>query len=81
MAADRGNPRVAYLCDPFDVAVERSVGMALAAARHAGIEAGMCGELAAAPRATQLLLSLGLEEFSVSLPAIGALKQRIRNSE
>ncbi|WP_298032267.1 phosphoenolpyruvate--protein phosphotransferase [uncultured Alistipes sp.] len=81
MAADRGNPRVAYLCDPFDVAVERSVGMAIAAARHAGIEVGMCGELAAAPRATQLLLSLGLEEFSVSPPAVGALKQRIRNSE
>lgn len=81
MAADRGNPRVAYLCDPFDVAVERSVGMALAAARHAGIEAGMCGELAADPRATQLLLSLGLEEFSVSPPAIGALKQRIRDNQ
>ena len=25
MAADRGNPRVAHLCDPFDTAVKRSM--------------------------------------------------------
>lgn len=49
MAADRGNPRVAHLCDPSDTAVRRSVAMTLAAARSAGIEAGMCGELAARP--------------------------------
>ena len=58
MAADRGNPRVAYLCDAFDPAVQRSIGMVLDAAHRAGIEAGMCGELAADPRATQRLVAL-----------------------
>lgn len=81
MAADRGNPRVAYLCDPFDVAVKRSIGLVLAAARNAGIEAGMCGELAADPRATRMLLELGLGEFSVSPHAVGALKKRICDNE
>lgn len=78
MAADRGNPRVAHLCDPSDTAVRRSVAMTLAAARSAGIEAGMCGELAADPEATAWLLEAGLEEFSVSAPAVAPLKERIR---
>ena len=37
------------LCDAFDPAVQRSIGMVLDAAHRAGIEAGMCGELAADP--------------------------------
>ncbi|MFQ7386587.1 MAG: putative PEP-binding protein [Alistipes sp.] len=78
MAADRGNPRVAHLCDPSDTAVRRSVAMTLAAARSAGIEAGMCGELAADPEATAWLLEAGLEKFSVSAPAVAPLKERIR---
>ena len=78
MAADRGNPRVAHLCDPSDTAVRRSIAMTLAAARSAGIEAGMCGELAADPEATAWLLEAGLEEFSVSAPAVAPLKERIR---
>ena len=81
MAADRGNPRVAYLCDPFDPAVQRSIGMVLDAAHRAGIEAGMCGELAADPRATQRLVALGLGEFSVGPPAIAPLKHRIRTDK
>lgn len=78
MAADRGNPRVAHLYDPSDTAVRRAVAMTLAAARNAGIEAGMCGELAADPEATAWLLEAGLEEFSVSAPAVAPLKERIR---
>ena len=81
MAADRGNPRVAYLCDAFDPAVQRSIGMVLDAAHRAGIAAGMCGELAADPRATQRLVALGLGEFSVGPPAIAPLKHRIRTDK
>lgn len=81
MAADRGNARVAHLCDPFDPAVQRSIAMVLEAAHQAGIEAGMCGELAADPHATRQLLALGLTEFSVGAPAVGALKHRIRSNE
>lgn len=78
MAADRGNPRVAHLYDPSDTAVRRAVAMTLAAAHNAGIKAGMCGELAADPEATAWLLEAGLEEFSVSAPAVAPLKERIR---
>ena len=71
----------AYLCDAFDPAVQRSIGMVLDAAHRAGIEAGMCGELAADPRATQRLVALGLGEFSVGPPAIAPLKHRIRTDK
>lgn len=79
MAADRGNPRVAHLYDPSDTAVRRSIARTLAAAHSAGIDAGMCGELAADLRAVPWLLEAGLEEFSVSAPAVAPLKERIRS--
>lgn len=79
MAADRTNPRVAHLYDPAGTAVRRSIVHVLATARIAGIEAGMCGELAADPRATAWLLEAGLDEFSVGAPAVAPLKARIRD--
>ncbi len=78
MAADRGNPRVAHLYDPYDTAVLRSIERVLEAAHVAGIEAGLCGELAADLHATSWLLGAGLCKFSVSAPVIGALKEQIR---
>jgi phosphocarrier protein FPr len=47
------------------------------AGRGGGIEVALCGELAADPLATPLLLGLGLEEFSVSAPLIPELKRAI----
>jgi phosphocarrier protein FPr len=77
MAADRTNARVAPMADPFQPAVLRMIQQALDAARGAGIPAALCGELAADPLATPLLLGLGLEEFSVSAPLIPEVKQAI----
>jgi multiphosphoryl transfer protein len=77
MAADRTNARVASLADPFQPAVLRTIRQTMDAARLAGIEVALCGELAADPLATPLLLGLGLEEFSVSAPLIPELKRAI----
>ena len=77
MAADRTNPRVAALADPLQPAVLRGIRQSIDAARDAGIDVAVCGELAADPLATPLLLGLGLEEFSVSSPLIPDLKQSI----
>ncbi|MFB3825215.1 MAG: phosphoenolpyruvate--protein phosphotransferase [Bryobacteraceae bacterium] len=81
MAADRTNPREAALADALQPAVLRMIRDAVRAARQAGIPATLCGELAADPLATALLLSLGIEEFSVSPPFIAGLKRRIRAAE
>lgn len=77
MAADRTNPRVASLADPLQPAVLRTIRQAVAAARTAGIDATLCGELAADPRATAILIGMDLDEFSVSPPLIPELKRAI----
>jgi phosphocarrier protein FPr len=77
MAADRTNSRVAPIADPFEVAVLRMIRQTIEAGRGAGIHVALCGELAADPLATPLLLGLGLEEFSVSAPLIPELKRAI----
>lgn len=66
MAADRGNPQVAYLNNIFEPAVLRSVEHIIKCAGEAGIPVGMCGEAAADPKLVPLLISFGLDEFSVS---------------
>ncbi|MGI6737196.1 MAG: phosphoenolpyruvate--protein phosphotransferase [Anaerovoracaceae bacterium] len=66
MAADRGNSKVAYLYKTYDPAVLRALRQIIAAGRAAGIPVGMCGEAAADPQMIPLLISFGLEEFSVS---------------
>lgn len=66
MAVDRGNENVAYLYSVYNPAVLRSIRHIITCARQAGIEAGMCGEAAANPGMTPLLISFGLDEFSVS---------------
>jgi phosphocarrier protein FPr len=78
MAADRTNSRVAPMADPFQPAVLRMIRQTIEAGRGAGIDVALCGELAADPVATPLLLGLGLEEFSVSAPLIPELKRAIR---
>ncbi len=77
MAADRTNPRVASLADPFQPAVLRLIRQTAEAARAAGIEAALCGELAADPLAAPLLIGLGLKELSVSAALIPALKRAL----
>jgi phosphocarrier protein FPr len=77
MAADRTNARVASLADPFQPAVIRMIRQTIQEGRKAGIGVTLCGELAADPLATPLLIGLGLEEFSVSGALIPELKQAI----
>ena len=70
MAADRGNDRVAYLYSWYYPAVLRAIRNIIEAGVHAGIMVGMCGEAAADPLLQPLLISWGMEEFSMSAPSI-----------
>jgi multiphosphoryl transfer protein len=77
MAADRTNSRVARIADHFEPAVLRTIQETVYAGRRAGIPVDVCGEMAADPVATPLLLGLGVKEFSVSPPLIPELKRAI----
>ncbi len=78
LAIDRNNELVSYLSQPFHPAILRFIKRTIDEAHTAGIKAAMCGELAGDPRATLLLLGLGLDEFSMSASQIPAVKKIIR---
>ena len=77
MVADRGNPQVAAIGSPFDPAVLRAVRQVITAGHAGGIPVGMCGEAAADPRLIPVLLSFGLDEFSVGGSSILAARREI----
>lgn len=77
MAADRGNAEVENVYNPYHPAVLRTINSVIKAGKNAGIEVSVCGDLAANTAFTKLLLGMGLEKFSVPIPAIGRIKHTI----
>lgn len=74
MSVDRGNVKVANLYSQLSPAVLRSIHNIITEGKKAGIMVGMCGEAAADPLLIPVLLSWGLDEFSMSASSI--LKSR-----
>ena len=70
MCADRGNDKIAYLYEVYQPSVIRSLKRIIEEGNKADIMVGMCGEAAADPLMIPILISFGLEEFSVSSPSI-----------
>ncbi len=70
MCADRGNPDVAYLYSSYNPAVIRAIERTIRMGKEGGAMVGMCGEAAADPLLVPLLLSFGMDEFSVSATSI-----------
>ena len=70
MAADRGNDKVGYLYSWYYPAVMRAMKKIIVSGVEEGIMVGMCGEAAADPLLTPMLIAWGMEEFSVSAPSV-----------
>ena len=79
MAVDRGNAKVEKLYTTFHPAVLRSIRTVIQAAKQGGIPVGMCGEAAADPCLIPLLMSWGLDEFSVSASSVLATRAMIHH--
>lgn len=77
MSVDRGNAAVAYLYSPLQPAVLRSVRRIISCAKKEGIPVGMCGEAAADPLLIPLLISFGLDEYSVTASSVPAVRKNI----
>lgn len=77
-AADRGNPRVAYLYQELHPAVLRTVKRVIDAAHAEGKWVGMCGEMAGNPLAAPLLMGMGLDEFSMNSNQILQIRSLIK---
>ena len=79
LAVDRVNERVAYLYEPTHPAIVRLIKSTIDVGHEHGIWTGICGEVAANPLMSPLLMGLGIDEFSMSPSAIPMVKQAIRN--
>ena len=77
MCCDRGNSDVAYLYSVFQPGVLRMIKRIIQCGNDNNIPVGMCGEAAADPMMTPLLISFGLKEFSVSPSSVLKLRKSI----
>ena len=81
MAADRGNSDVEYLYSVFNPAVLRAIKHIISCAKEKGIKCGMCGEAAADEKLIPLLVSFGLNEFSVNPTSVLSVRRKISQME
>jgi phosphoenolpyruvate-protein phosphotransferase (PTS system enzyme I) len=79
LAADRTNPRVTHIYEPLHLAVLRMMRGIVRAAHRRNRSVSLCGEMAADPIYSIILLGLGVDELSVNPVMIPAIKQIIRN--
>lgn len=80
LAADRGNHTLSGLYTPAHPSVLRLIKLILIAAQRKGISVSICGEVAADPRFTPLLIGLGVHELSVAPRYIPIVKSAIRRT-
>ena len=80
LAVDRGNHALSNIYNPTHPSVIRLIKLVVSEANHHGIPVAICGEVAADPRFTPLLLGLGVHELSVASRYIPIVKNAIRNT-
>ncbi|MGB3124676.1 MAG: phosphoenolpyruvate--protein phosphotransferase [Pseudomonas sp.] len=78
LAMDRDHPRLASQADSFHPAVLRLIATTVKAAHAHGKWVGVCGALASEALAVPVLIGLGVDELSVSVPLIPTIKATVR---
>lgn len=78
LAVDRINEHVSYLYEPLHPAILRIIRGVVQSAHQVGIPVAICGEMAAEPAYSLILLGLGLDEFSMNPVAIPKVKKVLR---
>ena len=78
LAVDRAATEVASLYDPLHPAVLRLIQFATEAALRMRMPVSVCGEMAANPKLTPLLLGLGIRSFSMNASSVPRVKQAVR---
>ncbi len=78
LAMDRGNSALASKHDGLHPAVLRLIATTIDAAHKYGKRADICGELGSDAAAIPILLGLGMDELSVSIPSVPTVKAQVR---
>ena len=79
LAMDRGNSALASKHDGLHPAVLRLIAHTIESAHKYGKRADICGELGSDPAAIPILLGLGMDELSVSIPSVPTVKAQVRS--
>lgn len=79
LAVDRTNEQVSDMHNPFHPAVLRMMRDAVRAAKEAGIEVAVCGELAGDPMAMALMIGLEMDSLSMNPISIPRVKKILRS--
>ncbi|MGN5139633.1 phosphoenolpyruvate--protein phosphotransferase [Aeromonas sp. 164P] len=79
LAVDRDNPNVASLYDSLVPSFLRLLEQVVSNAHQYDCWVGLCGELGSDPKSLPLLIGAGLDELSMSTPAILATKAKVAN--
>jgi len=78
LAVDRNNNRVAHMYDSMNPAILSLIAMTARAAREGGIPIAVCGEIAADPLWTPLLIGMEISVLSMNASSIPLIKRSIR---
>ncbi|MGZ3775244.1 MAG: phosphoenolpyruvate--protein phosphotransferase [Bdellovibrio sp.] len=79
LAMDRGHAKLASQADGLHPSVLTLINLTVQAAHHYGKWVGVCGGIASDTQAIPILMGLGVDELSVSVPAIPGIKSQIRS--
>lgn len=79
LAVDRRNQSSHQLYASTDPSVLRMIKLVVSEANHQGIPVTVCGEIAADPRFTSLLLGLGVHELSVAPRFLPTVRHAVRS--
>ena len=78
LAIDRGHPLLSAEADGLHPSILLLIDQTVRAAHQHGKWVGICGELAADPKAVPVLIGLGVDELSMSSTSIPLVKAQIR---
>jgi phosphoenolpyruvate-protein phosphotransferase len=78
LAMDRGHPKLAPKVDALNPGVLRLIALTVEGARKHKRFTGVCGGIAGDAQAVPILVGLGVDELSVSLPSIPTIKAQVR---
>jgi phosphoenolpyruvate-protein phosphotransferase len=79
LAMDRGHPALASQVDALHPAVLQLIDRTVRAAHAHGRWVGVCGGLASEVEALPVLIGLGVDELSVSVPVVPTIKAGVRS--
>ena len=81
LAIDRSDEAVAHLYDPLHPAVLKLIAGTISSGARFGLPVSVCGEMAGDPLYTELLLGMGLRNFSMHPGSILEIKQQILRAD